>query len=234
MHRRLPVSTIECGSCHNPHGSDQPSLIRSKPHAVLMTCGRCHDVNGPKPAALLAKGTDLCFRCHSAVKVASQKPGAHKALQSGCVSCHSPHAADTPGLVKGDGRQICFSCHAGIKKMIAASFSIHVSTGEAGRCTACHAPHQSDNGRLLRAPKVSLCVTCHKDHSSFSHPTGPTVNDPRSGQPLTCLSCHAPHGSAFPSMLIANPQRELCLQCHTEEGPSLNPGHSKTGKVEGQ
>jgi hypothetical protein len=28
-------------------------------------------------------------------------------------------------------------------------------------------------------------------------------------------------------MLIANPQRELCLQCHTDQGPTLNPGKTK-------
>src|SRR5205085_2160684 len=203
-HRRFPLGAIDCASCHNPHGSAQPKLIRSKPHAVFATCGKCHDTNGAKPQALLAKtSTDLCVRCHGAVKTEAQKPGAHKALDKGCVTCHTPHAADERGLIKADERTICLSCHEDVKKSLAAAFSIHPLKADGGRCSACHAPHRSDVKPLLKAQRENLCQTCHKDHSQFSHPFGPGVTDPRTGGTMTCLSCHTPHASQQPYLLPA-------------------------------
>ena len=129
------------------------------------------------------------------------------------------------GAVKGNGRQIC---------------AVPPEYPEGDRDEPLD-PSDDGRGRPLHRLPCPISPTTaspessqseplrhrHKDHSVFSHPTGPSVNDPRTGQPLTCLSCHAPHGSAFPAMLIANPQRELCLQCHTDQGPTLNPGKTK-------
>jgi predicted CXXCH cytochrome family protein len=165
-------------------------------------------------------------RCHSAVKIASQKPDAHKALQKGCITCHTPHASDLPGLVKGrDQRAICLDCHKDIQKLMAASFSTHPL--KAGGCPICHAPHQSDTKPLLKAAKADLCKDCHKSHSQFGHPFGPGVIDPRTGQTMTCLACHNPHGTQFVSILIDSPSRALCVQCHKDTPEEEKKRHGK-------
>jgi len=147
------------------------------------------------------------------------------------VTCHTPHAADMPGLVIGNGRDICLSCHKSIQATIQKSFSIHPKTGAAGRCTACHTPHQSDEPHLLKAAKNAVCQSCHKTHSQFGHPMGTGVIDPRDGTEVSCLSCHLPHGSQQQFMLIANPKRDLCVMCHPSEGPSLRTPHGQTGTL---
>jgi predicted CXXCH cytochrome family protein len=225
-HKGFPMAGTDCASCHNPHASDQPGLVRAKPHQVFATCNRCHTPSAPKPQDL-GKTNDLCFRCHGAVKVAAQKPGAHKALQGPCVACHTPHAADDKGLVKGNERALCLSCHADVKKLLDTSFTIHPLKAEGGRCTICHAPHQSDQKRLLKSSGAELCVTCHPQHGQFSHPFGPGVVDPRNGQTMTCLSCHGPHGTQFASILLADARRDLCVLCHKSEGPSLGTTSKK-------
>jgi predicted CXXCH cytochrome family protein len=227
-HKSFPMAGADCVSCHNPHASEQPGLVRNKPHAVLNTCARCHNVAGGKPRDLVAKTTDLCFRCHGSVRVAAQKPGAHKALQQGCVACHTPHAADARGLPKGSERENCLSCHSQKKQQAARSRSVHPLKVENGRCSICHAGHVSEFGALLKAAPENLCKDCHKSHSDFAHPFGPGVVDPRTGRTLTCLSCHDPHGTAYPAILVDNPQRALCVQCHKSEGPTLGTGHAGT------
>src|SRR5581483_6604704 len=139
-HKHFPASALQCVSCHNPHGSNQAHLIRSKPHEVFSGCARCHDVAGPKPSALQTKtATELCYRCHSPIRAAAQKPGAHKALEAGCTTCHTPHTADEKGLIKGnDERAICLGCHKAIKAQMDRSVSIHPLKANGGRCTSCH------------------------------------------------------------------------------------------------
>ena len=51
---------------------------------------------------------------------------------------------------------------------------------------------------------------------------GPNVIDPRTKEAMTCLSCHAPHGTPHVSLLTENPQRALCVQCHPSDGSSLH------------
>jgi predicted CXXCH cytochrome family protein len=216
-HRGFPVSELQCANCHNPHGSEQAHLIRSKPHKVFLACDRCHDAKGPKKTALQAGVNELCYRCHSAVKVASQKHGAHKALAtSNCVTCHNPHTADEKGLIKGNNeRRLCLSCHKETQAHLAASASIHPVRANGGRCTTCHASHQSEFPGLTKRAGDKLCNDCHAGHAQFGHPMGV---DPRTNKTMTCMSCHVAHGSQFASILTANPKRELCVQCHASDG----------------
>jgi predicted CXXCH cytochrome family protein len=47
------------------------------------------------------------------------------------------------------------------------------------------------------------------------------VKDPRTNQPMTCLSCHFPHGSQHAAILRANPSQALCVECHDPTGSTL-------------
>jgi predicted CXXCH cytochrome family protein len=213
-HKGFPPSSLHCTSCHNPHGSQQPHLIRSSPHAVFSGCARCHEAKGPKPQALQASQPELCYRCHASIKTLAQKPDAHKALASGCTTCHTPHAADEKGLIKTDEHTVCLSCHKKIKEQMATSVSVHPIKAGGGRCTICHEPHQSPNAHLLKGNINAVCSKCHTGHAQFGHPIGSNVIDPRTKEPLTCISCHDPHGTQQRMTLRADPQRALCMECH--------------------
>ncbi|HXY40984.1 MAG TPA: cytochrome c3 family protein, partial [Vicinamibacteria bacterium] len=231
-HHRFPLAGVDCTQCHNPHASSEAKLIRPRPHAILTSCGKCHDVNGRKPTALLAGVEELCARCHAPVKQAAARPDAHPAMQKGCLTCHTPHAAEVKGLLKGDGQSACLACHDGVRRTLAGAFSTHPLRADKGGCAGCHTGHASDQKPLLKAAPLELCRSCHEQHSSFSHPFGAGVIDPRTGQDMTCLSCHRPHASAQPHVLVANAQRELCVQCHASEGPTLKAGHGEVKPAE--
>jgi predicted CXXCH cytochrome family protein len=48
------------------------------------------------------------------------------------------------------------------------------------------------------------------------HPLGADRLDPRTGEPITCVTCHDPHGTEFPMQLRGDQKRGLCLECHGE------------------
>jgi len=43
--------------------------------------------------------------------------------------------------------------------------------------------------------------------------------DPRNGQPITCVTCHDPHGTEFSYTLRGDQSRGLCVECHDGEKP---------------
>jgi predicted CXXCH cytochrome family protein len=217
-HQGFSLAKIACNSCHDPHGSPEKALVRARPHKVFRSCDKCHKSGGPTPGALQAASPQLCFRCHSEKKIALQKPGAHEGAKGDCLACHTPHAANEPGLVAGSERAACLGCHDKIERVIATSRSIHPLRAERGRCSICHEPHQTTNRMLLARDDETLCRKCHTKHAQFGHPVGPNVRDPRNGQAITCLSCHTPHGSQWSYILIDNPSQALCVRCHDPTG----------------
>jgi predicted CXXCH cytochrome family protein len=48
----------------------------------------------------------------------------------------------------------------------------------------------------------------------FSHPVGDKVIDQRTGQMMTCVTCHDPMGSEHRYHLVMSAKKELCVQCH--------------------
>ena len=219
-HFQFPIAKANCTSCHNPHGSDQAGLIRSKAHKVFLGCGNCHRKEGANPQELLAKGADLCFRCHSKKKEDLKKKVVHKAIEDGCITCHTPHASDGKGLLKGAERPLCFGCHGDVRDFMAGSVTIHPVRAEEGRCTICHDPHASDRANLFPAEPIEVCKKCHSKHAQFGHPYGPGVIDPRNNQIVTCLSCHGPHGTQESFILLKSARRALCIQCHRTDEPA--------------
>jgi predicted CXXCH cytochrome family protein len=222
-HQGFPLTGVDCASCHNPHGSNQPNLVRNNTHKTFGACARCHQATGAKPKTLLATSPALCFRCHGDKKAeVSAKTGVHAAAQGDCTDCHTPHVSDEKGLVKGNKeRTVCLSCHDELRATLERSKSIHPLKAAGGRCTACHRPHSSPEGHLLAQPIGNLCLGCHKTHTQFSHPIGKGIIDPNTGKDMTCLSCHSPHGTDQDHVLLGNPARALCIRCH--DGGSDNP-----------
>ena len=68
---------------------------------------------------------------------------------------------------------------------------------------------------MLRAKVNDLCGICHDTGPKHTIPLGDQYKDPRTGGPLTCLSCHDPHASAFDYQLLADQRRDLCIECHS-------------------
>jgi len=207
-HPNFPAEVGNCGSCHNPHGSDRPALIRNILHEPYADgCQDCHAGKGV-PVSI-----DTCLECHP--EVSEQMASSHNHLvrykDNGCIACHSPHAGDDKRLLKGKERYICSTCHEGtFKRHDSAKFSHQMTDA----CNNCHAPHGSNHPAMFKDPINTVCNNCHGLHGSFTHPIGEKVFDPRTGQMMTCASCHASKGTDYDYHTRFNRKKALCVQCH--------------------
>jgi DmsE family decaheme c-type cytochrome len=77
-------------------------------------------------------------------------------------------------------------------------------------CVDCHNPHGTFRPGLMRlnAANEPGCFRCHGDtRGPFTFEHAPMRDE-------GCQSCHAPHGSENPKMLIRQEVRFVCLECH--------------------
>ena len=220
-HPGQDLTAVNCVSCHDPHvmGKGRKSLIRAFPHLPFARgeCTSCHVKQGER--ALVAEGSELCLKCHKDSRAFAAKASKHPPMTSGmqCLSCHEPHAAEAPKLLRKAGDDLCFTCHDAARMKGAVR---HKALDQG--CVSCHDAHGGDGAKLMKAKnEADLCRKCHTDLASHYHPTSSTKPDPRTGQPLRCTSCHQPHASELPGLLTHDPKRDLCVQCHD---PSMMPG----------
>lgn len=94
--------------------------------------------------------------------------------------------------------------------------SAHDNAGVA--CIDCHRSHSPDPMRE-RTSENETCFGCHaKQRSEHLLPSAHPLRDGR----MACSDCHAPHGSAGPTLLAADTVNETCTTCHAEfRGPFL-------------
>jgi predicted CXXCH cytochrome family protein len=218
-HSGIPIATASCVGCHDPHvqETDARGLVRSAQHAPFgrRQCASCHTTEGS--AATFASVPDLCFKCHDQSRAWYSKPVVHAALKSkrSCLTCHGAHAgAERPVLAQRE-EQLCFSCHD--RKILSGK---HLHPAMENGCSTCHDPHASDEPHLLKKKTADLCKDCHEDTSQHLHATTSAKVERRTGTPLTCTGCHLPHSSDEKSLLVREPTRELCVQCHD---PAIAP-----------
>ncbi len=160
----------------------------------------------------------------------AQPHGAFSSSTSKCTACHVPHAAVGDSILgSSTADSLCYSCHDGTGSIYDTLRSFGTTdtpaaskhpVGTSLECDSCHTPHKGPaegNVRSLSAGPshastgTAVCGACHGAGSSLpggnivgtigstSHATSMTA--PPSGTQITCLGCHAPHGSTNPSLL---------------------------------
>jgi len=212
-HRGYRVGGTTCTSCHDPHAFDRKGrLMRRVAHAPF-SAGQCTACHRQGSATLTRRQPDLCFSCHQESTVKNpQDTVVHLPVARGfCTGCHAPHASRERGMLVDTEAYTCLNCHGDVENDLFRT-TAHRPAQE-GRCLVCHKPHTSTQPQLLAKEGLILCASCHPSQGKFVHPVGNAVRDP-SGRPVTCSTCHAPHGSDFKALSRADPQRELCVRCH--------------------
>jgi len=98
------------------------------------------------------------------------------------------------------------------------SFMLHFPFEEK-MCDECHLLEGAGifgQSVRLRFPLRELCMECHDDmtidelRSTYNWVHGPVAAG-------ACTGCHSPHTALYPSLLLAEPGRPLCLRCHDED-----------------
>ena len=261
-HQNQPFATADCTSCHDPHQSAAPKLMRQFLHPPFAdkSCDMCHAP--AKDGKVVLTQTDvksLCVTCHDEkAKQIDQAKVPHPGAAGDCTDCHNPHASRQPGLPKTNAVEICLNCHSDQADQ-AKKAVLHQPVFKQG-CATCHEPHGGSSEHLLRAKTTNeLCLECHGPDSKpgkladehlvtifdgkvrlpddyfnrvpvlplvygVGHPVeGHPVSDVRDFRdpnkiitPMNCLTCHQPHSSAKPDLLVKDQQynQAFCYTCH--------------------
>lgn len=150
----------------------------------------------------------------------------HKALASGstihspvemkeCGTCHDWSQEKNSMVVTKGIPDACYDCHSDKKVLVD---SAKVQHPVAADCITCHSPHACNEApHLVKKNIFDLCTGCHDD-KAINHPVGKhpvRFALTRTGEEISCVSCHNPHGSENDHLLtVAGGNMMVCTKCH--------------------
>ena len=234
-----------CALCHediardfrqNPHFAVDSGRSRNI-HAKARKSQGCEGCHGPGQGHIEGGGdlkqiftfkgvkagrvNEQCLGCHAGDAAhAGRLTGSHNRNQIACTSCHSVHHPAARKLLASAPNALCQSCHLEVRAEFMRPYRHKLQEGAVG-CVDCHNPHGDVPAHDLRRVSANdtTCVKCHGDkRGPFPFEHAPVRLD-------ACTTCHEPHGSANPRMLVRHDQSLLCLECHTS---SLTAGGPAT------
>jgi predicted CXXCH cytochrome family protein len=137
----------------------------------------------------------------------------HPPVEDDCTSCHSVDVGELGTTVEllASEPELCLVCHDDKTAAVAGDFEApHAPVMDS--CLNCHQAHAATQDHLLAVAESEVCFVCHEpDDVNAGHEL--PVSRSR------CGSCHKPHGSDTPAMLLGSeihPPFEdgSCEGCH--------------------
>ena len=111
-HQLARATEIEtCGTCHLQKRAQQMRSSHMPLREGKMTCTSCHNPHGSVTPALLKEQSlnDTCFTCHA------EKRGpflwSHQPVVESCANCHDPHGTNHDAMLKLPKPRLCQQCH---------------------------------------------------------------------------------------------------------------------------
>jgi predicted CXXCH cytochrome family protein len=185
-----PGAAGDCTDCHTPHASAQPGL--------------------PKTDAV-----NICIGCHTDQAEQGKKAHLHQpAFRQGCATCHEPHGGSNLHLLRAaNPNPLCLECHGPDirpqkleKEHLVAIFDGKVKLPE---------------NYFAKVPL--LPIKYGLGHPVERHPVVDQVdptNPDKVRVTLNCATCHQPHSSAQPNLLVKDQAANtaFCDTCHKSVG----------------
>ncbi|WP_102476452.1 DmsE family decaheme c-type cytochrome, partial [Shewanella sp. 10N.286.52.C2] len=184
------------------------------------------------------KGADNCLTCHRKNEtVMALFDGAHgqgnnsQSPMAGlqCEACHGPQGQHNRGgkepmiafgkdskLSAPTQNTVCQGCHNDPEQM-----AWHTSTHnlEEIACSDCHTIHAATDPALDKLSVNDTCTSCHTQEKADMNKRS---SHPMKWDQMTCIDCHAPHGSMSENALVKPTVNDTCYSCHAEKrGPFL-------------
>ena len=115
-HQLTKASELDtCGTCHLRQRAEQMRNSHMPVREGKMTCTSCHNPHGTATPALLKENSinDTCYACHA------EKRGPflweHPPVLESCTNCHSPHGSNHEKMLKLAKPRLCSQCHNEIR-----------------------------------------------------------------------------------------------------------------------
>jgi predicted CXXCH cytochrome family protein len=185
-----PGAAGDCTDCHNPHAGKSPGF--------------------PKPDA-----ANVCLVCHTDIGELQKKKYLHQPVfQQGCATCHEPHGGNNQHLLRtANVNALCLECHGPDSRpqQLQAEHVLTIFNGK----VKLPADYYRKNKVVILPLKYGL------GHPVQYHPVQ-DVMDPANinkvKTPMNCLTCHQPHASAKPGLLVKDEEDNLafCDNCHSD------------------
>ena len=197
-----------CESCHGP-GSEHVAGGGDVTKIFTFKNATVKDINS------------RCMTCHAGgTQHMNALNSVHTENGVSCISCHSPHHAQTKEFLLTKAQpDLCYGCHLNKKAEFEMPFHHRVNEGLV-QCSDCHNIHGTEGPKQVRmaSSQDEVCFTCHNDKQ------GPFVYEHAPVKVEGCESCHTVHGGPNPHMLKVSNVNLLCLRCHTTSSFSPAPG----------
>ena len=229
-----PYAAKSCDMCHQPakdgkvmltaqdvnslcitcHGDQAKEIQTSKVQhpGALGDCTQCHNPHaGTSPGFLQPGPVAACLACHTDIAEQGNKAFVHQpAFQQSCAICHTPHGGQNEHLLRvSNVNSLCLECHGPNAKRQPAEDLDLVSIFD-GKV-------ELPKDYFQRVPVLPL--TDGRGHPTANHPISGVVNiKGKTPFQMNCLSCHQPHASSAPALLVGDQQANMafCARCHTE------------------
>lgn len=230
-----PFADKQCDVCHAPAKDGKVVLTQSDAKSLCVTChdekakqidsakvphpgaaGECTDCHSPhasrQPGLPKTTGVAICLDCHSDIADLQKKPVHHQpAFGQACGTCHEPHGGDNEKLLRAKGNALCLECHGpdSVPQRLEAE---HVLTIFGGKVKLPDDYYQKNKVPILPL-RYGL------GHPVDYHPVSDVMDPANMSQvktPLSCMSCHQPHASLWPGLLVKDQQNNMafCDNCH--------------------
>jgi len=234
VHAPLEGGKSSCESCHQAAKDGKVVLTQASAKALCLTChsdkaeqiekakvqhpgaaGDCTDCHSPhagkSPGFLKPDPVSACTNCHTDQAELHKKRVLHQpAFEQGCATCHEPHGGQNQHLLRASApNQLCLECHgpdAHPRKLENA----HLVTIFDGTV-------KLPEDYFGKVPVLPLKYGA--GHPVAGHPVS-DLKDPNDPSKLVaamnCLTCHQPHASAQPDLLVKDQANNeaFCKTCH--------------------
>jgi predicted CXXCH cytochrome family protein len=183
-----PGAQGDCTTCHNPHAGRTPGFIQPDP-------------------------VNACLACHSEQADQFKKAHLHQPVfEQGCATCHEPHGGDNAHLLRAKSTNaLCLECHGpdAQPQKLESEHMIAIFNGSV----------KLPDDYFVKNKAPVLPLKYGRGHPIDGHPVQ-DVPDPTNTSKvymqINCLSCHQPHASAQPNLLINDQANntQFCSTCH--------------------
>lgn len=230
-----PFDDKQCEVCHQPAKDGKVVLTQAGAKEVCLTChsdevtkienakvphpgamGDCTDCHSPhagvSPGLLRPDPVSACLSCHSDRAEEAKKHVLHEpAFKQGCATCHEPHGGENKHLLRvKDVNALCLECHGPDAPRPVRLEERHLLTIFDGKV-------RLPEDALKKVPILPLRYGI--GHPTKGHPvTNAFDTKTKKAVAITCLTCHQPHSSAKPGLLVRDQENNMafCKRCHGE------------------